>query len=97
MITENILKQARQIWGDDRLSLEEIIIRLNVNVGDISRLARNKAETGKLDEIELKKELGNTIFSLIRWCDDLGYDVAECLQRAETAQQKYVQQRKITK
>lgn len=95
MNTDERLAQARQIWGDEKLTIEEIIVRLNVNVGDISRLARNKAETGKLDETELKKELGNTIFSLIRWCDDLGFDVSECLELAQAAQRRYV--RKLEK
>jgi len=31
---------------------------------------------------ELKKELGNIIFSTIRWVDDLGLDVLECLDLA---------------
>lgn len=38
---------------------------------------------------ELKKELGNIIFSTIRWVDDLGLDVLECLDLAIEAQEKF--------
>ena len=37
---------------------------------------------------ELKKELGNIIFSTIRWCDDLGYDPEECIRLAIDSQKK---------
>lgn len=47
---------------------------------------RAKAETSIL---ELKKELGNIIFSTIRWIDDLGLDVLECLDLAIEAQEKF--------
>lgn len=40
---------------------------------------------------ELKKELGNIIFSTIRWIDDLGLDVLECLDLAIEAQEKFAQ------
>ena len=96
MNIDDVLQKARQIWGDDKLTLEEIIVRLTVNVGDISRLARDKAEAGVLDESELKKELGNTVFSLIRWCDDLGYDLKECLKLAAAAQRSYIQKRQAS-
>jgi len=38
---------------------------------------------------ELKKELGNVILSTIRWIDDLGLDVLECLDLAIEAQEKF--------
>jgi hypothetical protein len=38
---------------------------------------------------QLKKELGNIIFSTIRWIDDLGLDVLECLDLAIEAQEKF--------
>ena len=40
-------------------------------------------------EREFKKELGNIIFSTIRWIDDLGLDVLECLDLAIEAQEKF--------
>jgi hypothetical protein len=42
-----------------------------------------------LQTIELKKELGNVLFSTIRWIDDLGLDVLECLDLAIEAQEKF--------
>jgi hypothetical protein len=84
--------QARQIWGNGelhKLQLAGVVIRLMIGVGDLARLARSSAPT--LDEYqrELKKELGNIVFSTIRWIDDLGLDVLECLDLAIEAQEKF--------
>lgn len=91
--------QGRQIWGDTRHSLLEIAVRLVVGAGDIARLARDGRPHGfnleRHQEItnaydrELKKELGNIIFSTVRWVDDLGFDVLECLDLAIEAQEKF--------
>jgi hypothetical protein len=88
--------QGRQIWGDTRHTLPEIAVRLMVGVGDVSRLARDAPlvayRTGPLElGNELKKELGNIIFSTTRWIDDLGLDVLECLDLAIEAQEKFAQ------
>lgn len=90
MTVEELLKQAHEIWGSKRMSLEEIVIASGVNMGDIHRYTRDKAEGKTVDETELKKELGNTIFSFIRWCDDLGFDPIECIELAKQAQTKYL-------
>lgn len=89
MDIDKLLKAARAIWGDDKLSLDEILIRQGVTIGDLHRLARDSDEGQTLDEAELKKELGNVIFSTIRWCDDLGYSPKECIELAKQAQVKY--------
>lgn len=89
MDTAELLERARTIWGDKKLSLEEIAVLLNVISGDISRVARDKSEGRGIKETELKKELGNIIFSTIRWCDDLGYSHEECIQLAIEAQKNY--------
>lgn len=82
--------QGRQIWGGDRLTLPEIVIRLTVGVGDLARLTRDGAKDNYCGNVqELKKELGNIIFSTIRWVDDLGLDVLECLDLAIEAQEKF--------
>lgn len=94
MTIEELLREAKQIWGDKKLSLEEILIRLGVPVGDIHRYARDKVEGTPMDEVELKKELGNIIFSTIRWCDDLGFKPEECIELAKQAQVRYTQKRK---
>lgn len=91
---DDLLQQARKIWGDERLSLEEIIIRLGVVTGDLHRLARDRAEGQSVDEAELKKELGNVLFSTIRWCDDLGLSPTECIELAKQAQINYQQRLK---
>ena len=86
--------QGRQIWGDTRQPLSEIVIRLMVGVGDLARIARDssalrfKEPTIPLRR-ELQKELGNVIFSTVRWIDDLGLDVLECLDLAIEAQEKF--------
>ena len=91
MDVQQLLKKAREIWGDEKLTLEEIIIRQGVAIGDIHRYARDKSEGKEVDEAELKKELGNIIFSTIRWCDDLGYSPEECIELAMRAQTEYRQ------
>ena len=88
--------QGRQIWGEQRLTLPEITVRLMVGVGDLARAVRRgtwadndlDAEREALRH-EVKKELGNIIFSTIRWIDDLGLDVLECLDLAIEAQEKF--------
>jgi type II secretory pathway component PulF len=89
MNIDELLQQAREIWGDEKLTLEEIIIRQGVTTGDIHRYARDKSEGADLDEDELKKEMGNIIFSTLRWCDDLGFGIEECLELAKQSQARY--------
>lgn len=90
MNIEELLKQARATWPH-RMTEEQVLAALMTVVGDIARLQRDKSEGKVTDEAELQKELGNIIFSTIRWCDDLGYDPAACIQLAEAAQRQYVQ------
>lgn len=87
---KDLLQQGRAIWGDDKLTLEQIIVRLGVSMGDLSRWARGSEKdvaTHTRDEIE--KEMGNIIFSCIRWCDDLGLDPDKCIDRAIKAQRAF--------
>ncbi|HXK35762.1 MAG: hypothetical protein UU42_C0029G0003 [Candidatus Woesebacteria bacterium GW2011_GWA1_41_13b] len=90
MEIKNLLQEARQIWGDKKLSLSQIIVRLGKVYGDICRWERD-AEKDKSTHTDdgLKKELGNVIFSTIRWCDDLGYDPGECIKLAVDCQKKF--------
>jgi len=93
MDINGLLSEARAIWGDDKMTLEQILIAEGVTIGDLHRLARDRSEGQTLSANELKKELGNVIFSTIRWCDDLGYSPEECIELAKQAQQKYRQTR----
>jgi hypothetical protein len=43
---------------------------------------------------KLKVELGGLVLSVIRWCDDLGLDVLECLDLAIESQEKLVEPRR---
>ena len=90
MEIKNLLQEARQIWGSEKLSLSQIIVRMGKVYGDICRWER-AAEKDKLTHTddELKKELGNVVFSTIRWCDDLGYDPGECIKLAVDCQKKF--------
>ncbi len=90
MEIKNLLESGREIWGDKKLTLGEIIVRMGKVFGDICRWERNaeKDKNTHTDE-ELKKELGNMIFSSIRWCDDLGYDPEECVNLAIKCQQEF--------
>jgi len=91
MTIEDLLKEARSIWGPagdhpDRMS--SIVVRLGVTFGDLCRHAR-RASKDPTDAEDLKKELGNVIFSTIRWCDDMGFDPVECITSAIAAQQRF--------
>ncbi|MFH1503654.1 MAG: hypothetical protein ABIE36_03280 [Candidatus Diapherotrites archaeon] len=89
MIINELLKRSREIWGDERLSLSEIIVRMGKVFGDICRYERNAIKDSDLhNDSEIKKELGNIIFSTIRWCDDLGYSPEECISEAILCQEK---------
>lgn len=90
MEVQEILKEERRIWGDEKLSLEKVIIRMGKVFGDICKWGRNaEADDAEHSETEIKKELGNIITSTVRWCDDLGYDPEECIQTALNAQEKF--------
>jgi hypothetical protein len=54
------------------------------------RYARNAPkDSGTHSEEDLKKELGNIIFSTIRFADKLGYKPKECIKIAIEAQRKF--------
>ena len=90
MEIKKLLQQARDIWGEERLNLSQIIVRMGKVFGDICRWERNSEKDANIhNDEELKKELGNIIFSTIRWCDDLGYDPEECIEIAKEAQENF--------
>lgn len=95
MEIKELLKTAREIWGNDRCNLSQIIVRMGKVFGDICQWERDekKDREHRTDE-ELKKELGNIIFSTTRWCDDLGYDPEDCIKLAIECQKKFVEDRK---
>ncbi len=95
MEIRQLLKESREIWGSEKLSLSQIIVRLGKTFGDICRWER-AADRDKavLNPHDLKKELGNVIFSTIRWCDDLGYNPEECIKIAKECQQKFASEPK---
>ena len=72
------------------MSLPEIIAAMGVIYGDICRYQRNAKKDKKFhNKKELKKELGNMIFSMIRWCDDMGFKPDECIREAIKAQKRF--------
>jgi len=90
MEIKNLLQEGKQIWGSEKLSLSQIIVRMGKVYGDICRWERDAIRDKNLhtDE-ELKKELGNIIFSTIKWCDDLNYDPEDCIKGAIDCQKKF--------
>lgn len=85
-----LLKQTRQIWGKQKLSLAQIIVRMGKVFGDICRWERNAVKDKKIHtKKELQKEMGNMILASIRWCDDLGFNPEECIEEAMDAQRKF--------
>ena len=90
MEIKNLLKQGREIWGNKKLNFSQIIVRMGKIFGDLCRWERNAIKDNNIHtEEELKKELGNIIFSTIRWCDDLGYDPEECIKKAINCQKRF--------
>jgi NTP pyrophosphatase (non-canonical NTP hydrolase) len=88
--------KAREIWGDEKLPLSQIIVRLGKVFGDICRWERNAFKDKEIhNNEELQKELGNLIFSTIKFCDELGYDPEDCIKKAVEAQEKYVKNNKV--
>lgn len=92
MQIKDLLTEARGIWGPERLTLSQIIVRLGVDVGDLCRHERNadKDHATHTDDA-LKQQMGNIIFSMIRWCDDLGFDPEECIANAKVSQKNFAQ------
>lgn len=89
MEIKDILKSAKKIWGDEKLTLSQMIIVLGKVFGDVCRWERNYAKDKKTHtENELKKELGNFIVSSTKFCDQLGYDPEECIRLALESQGK---------
>ncbi len=89
MNTDDLLEQARKLWPN-KATEQDIAIAMGVIYGDICRYVRDHAEGKEVDSTEFKKELGNIIFSTIRWCDDMGYTPEECLGLAIEAHARYV-------
>lgn len=90
MEIKNLLQQGQEIWGGEKLNLGQVIVRMGKVFGDICRWERGAVKDKEVhtDE-ELKKELGNIIFSTIKWCDDLGYNPEECVNIAIDCQKKF--------
>jgi hypothetical protein len=92
---DDLLTEMRDIWGEDRLNLEQILVHLQVTIGDLARIQRDVYETGipaglsAATAVQLAKEMGNVLLSVLRWCDDLGLRVDECIDAARTAQRAY--------
>ncbi len=83
------MKEGKEIWKE-KSSLSEIIVRMGKVFGDICRWERDaQKDKGTHNDKELKKELGNIIFSTIKWCDDLGYDPEECINIAKDCQKEF--------
>ena len=90
MEINELLKKSKEIWGDEKLTLSQIIVRLGVVYGDICRWERNSAkDSARHDVSDLRKELGNIIFSTIKWCDELGFDPEKCIEDAIECQKKF--------
>lgn len=89
MEIKELLTEGRKIWKAKH-NVSEVIVRLGKIFGDICRWERNAKKDKKMHtDKELKKELGNVIFSTIRFCDDLGFDPEECIKEAIKCQKKF--------
>lgn len=90
MEIKDLVKQGKEIWGDEKMPLSQIVVRLGKVFGDICRWERNAEKDREMHtDNELKKELGNIIFSGIKFADELGFDPEECINIAIAAQRKF--------
>lgn len=90
MEVKELLEEGRKIWGRKKLNLSQIIVRMGKVFGDICRFERNAPKDKRSHtRNELEKELGNMIFSTIRWCDNLGLDPEKCLKKAIKCQKRF--------
>lgn len=85
MTVGELQAEARRIWGEQPMGPRAIAVAMGVVYGDICREARDR----RLAE-QMRKELGNMIFSTIRWCGDLGFDPEECIRLAIQCQKEFV-------
>jgi hypothetical protein len=91
MEIRELQNKSKEIWGDEKLSLTQILVRLGKVYGDICRWERNAIKDKETHtDKELKKEFGNLIFASIKFCDELGYDPEECISLAIKCQEEYV-------
>ena len=88
MDNKELLSISRDIWGEERLSAQEICLRMGVVYGDICRFTRDN------DDTELHRELGNMILSTTRWINDLQFDFEACIDVAIRCQRDFVNLRK---
>ena len=93
MTIHDLLREAQEIWGEERLTLGQVIVRLGVDFGKLCRWERNadKDRAAHTDEA-LKTELGNILFSMIRWTNDLGFDPEECIALAKAKQAQFAKE-----
>ncbi len=90
MEIKELLNEGKSIWGNQKLSLSQIIVRLGKVFGDICRWERDALKDKEIhNESELKKELGNVIFSTILFCDELGFDPEDCIREAIECQKRF--------
>jgi len=97
MQIKELSQKAREIWGEEKLPLAQIIVRLGKVFGDICRWERDALKDRvSHNEEDIKKELGNLIFSSIKFCDQLGYNPEDCISLAIKCQEKYAQEKNET-
>jgi len=85
MTLHTLLAVSRDIWRGWRvMTHDEVIVAMGVVYGDICRAKRDR-----LGREELQKELGNMILSTIRWADDLGFSLDDCISSAIHAQRDF--------
>lgn len=89
MNLDDLTKRARELWPTIT-DEQEMAIALGVIYGDICRYVRDHSEGKQVDEAELKKELGNLIFSTLRRIDDRGFGAEEYMKLAIEANESYV-------
>ena len=89
MDVDAILAEERRIWGPPELGLAHVAILLGKIVGDVCLQVRQSYEGRYVSRGDVEREFGNLITSTVRFADDLGFDVHQCIERAFDAQRAY--------
>lgn len=94
---DGLLHEGRDIWGEEPLTPEQIVVRVAKVLGDLAALARSYDEAGgEWSEDgwrDFGRELGNLAVSAPRWMHDIGLSTEECVTAALAGQRAYVERR----
>lgn len=89
---KELLAIARDAWPLSTPLACHMPTTLAVVLGDFARLVRDGGDPDATNSAA-SRELGNLILNALRYADDLGLDVDDCIASAAAAQRAYRERR----